>query len=220
MYLTLAASHGSVMRNRRSGLRETHRRFAASKRPMLQTHPEPIPTCWRDVARMADRLVNEGRLDDAQDLVRQAVLRFIDDRRIEPAFRLMSVFRLPAEPGDARLSQTRTVLLRYEVNRVVKVRRRLVCVLGGVLCYLFLISPSVFVALENPYRLSHMMSELDWSEGLYWSVITSTTVGYGDLVPFTPFGRMFALFNALLGVLLAGVVAGLILGALTARRLD
>ena len=48
----------------------------------------------------------------------------------------------------------------------------------------------------------------------------STTVGYGDVVPYTPFGRMFALFDALLGVLLMGVTAGLILSLLTPRRLD
>jgi voltage-gated potassium channel len=63
------------------------------------------------------------------------------------------------------------------------------------------------------------MGMLDWSEGLYWSVITSTTVGYGDIVPYTPYGRLFGLFNAMLGVVLMGVVAGLILSTLSPRRL-
>jgi voltage-gated potassium channel len=92
--------------------------------------------------------------------------------------------------------------------------------LAGVLAYLFCVSPTVFVHLENPQRIAHDLSVLDWSEGLYWSVLTSTTVGYGDIVPYTPYGRMLALFNALLGVLLMGVVAGLILSALSPRRLD
>jgi len=107
-----------------------------------------------------------------------------------------------------------------EQRRVARIRRRFLHILIAVLLYLFCLSPTVFVSLENPYRLAHNLSELDWSEGLYWSVITSTTVGYGDIVPYTPYGRMFGLFNALLGVLLMSVVAGIILGSLTPRRFD
>ena len=75
------------------------------------------------------------------------------------------------------------------------------------------------MALENPTRIEHRMDELDWSEGLYWSIMTSTTVGYGDIVPQTPYARLLALLDAALGVTLMGVTAGIILGAVTPRRL-
>jgi voltage-gated potassium channel len=59
---------------------------------------------------------------------------------------------------------------------------------------------------------------LDWSEGLYWSVITFATVGYGDIIPQTPYARLLSLFNAVLGVTLTGVLAGLIVNHLSHRR--
>ncbi len=155
-----------------------------------------------------------------RDLVKSAGALFARTNRWADAFKLLSA--VPVHPSliDADLFRLRTALLLREQKRSAAVRRLLFFVLTGVLLYLFCISPTVFVALENPYRAIHGLSSLDWSEGLYWSILTSTTVGYGDIVPFTPFGRMFALFNALLGVLLMGVTAGLILGMLTPRRID
>ncbi|HEX8914900.1 MAG TPA: potassium channel family protein, partial [Humisphaera sp.] len=99
-----------------------------------------------------------------------------------------------------------------------RLRRRLLGLLGAVVVYLFAASPTLFITLDNPERVSRGMAVLDWSEGLYWSVITFCTVGYGDVVPLTPYARMLSLFNASLGVTLMGVVAGLILGWLTPRR--
>ena len=116
------------------------------------------------------------------------------------------------------LARLRGIAVRKEQRRLHRVRRFFVRALLGVLVYLFAVAPTVFVRLDNPFRVSHGMNALDWSEGLYWSVLTLTTVGYGDIVPQTPYARMFALFNAVLGVTLMGVVAGLVLSALTPRR--
>jgi voltage-gated potassium channel Kch len=151
--------------------------------------------------------------------VRDAALRFAQERRWEEVFRLLAAVKLDAE-STPELFTLYNALRGYERDRIVRVRRRLLLVLLAVLAYVFGIAPSVFVTLENPHRIAAGTGALDWSEGLYWSVITSTTVGYGDIVPYTPYGRMFALFDALLGVLLMSVVAGLILSALTPRRFD
>jgi hypothetical protein len=152
------------------------------------------------------------------EVVSEAAVRFAQQRRWEEAFKLLSSVKLEFE-STPELFTLHNALLCYERGRVARVRRRLLIVLIAVLAYVFGIAPSVFVTLENPHRVAMGMSALDWSEGLYWSVITSTTVGYGDIVPYTPYGRMFALFDALLGVLLMSVTAGLILSALTPRRL-
>lgn len=39
-------------------------------------------------------------------------------------------------------------------------------------------------------------------DSIYWSVITMTTVGYGDLVPVTPAGRALAGISSFVGVMI------------------
>ncbi len=48
------------------------------------------------------------------------------------------------------------------------------------------ISTVVFSVLENQTVLN----------SLYWSVITSLTIGYGDFSPSTPIGKLFTIFMA------------------------
>ena len=45
---------------------------------------------------------------------------------------------------------------------------------------------------------------------MWWSVITVTTLGYGDVVPITPVGRLLAGFVALLGVGIFALPAGIL----------
>src|SRR5262245_31469967 len=130
-------------------------------------------------------LCNPDRPDvsaSVQTLIKQSAAEFIRQRRWNDAFRVLAMCRLSESAMmDAELFRLRNALLLHEQRRVTRVRRILLIVLGGVLLYLFCVSPTVFVSLENPHRLAHGMEVLDWSEGLYWSVITSATVGYGDI---------------------------------------
>jgi voltage-gated potassium channel len=50
-----------------------------------------------------------------------------------------------------------------------------------------------------------------WShfESLYWSFITATTVGYGDLRPVNRGSRVIAIVIAFLGLMLTGIVIAL-----------
>jgi hypothetical protein len=155
-----------------------------------------------------------------RDLVKQASLQFTRQKRPDEAFRLLSVVQIPPDLLDAELFHLRNSLLLHEQKRVARIRKLLKTLLICVLTYLLLIAPTIFITLENPYRASHQMSQLDWSEGLYWSIMTSTTVGYGDIVPQTPYARLLSLFDAILGVTLMGVTAGLILSWVTPRRFD
>lgn len=45
-----------------------------------------------------------------------------------------------------------------------------------------------------------------WSDGIWWSVITVTGVGYGDVVPVTPIGRVLGMVVAVVGVLAYGLM--------------
>jgi len=53
---------------------------------------------------------------------------------------------------------------------------------------------------------------------LWWSVVTLTTVGYGDIYPITVGGRVFTFFVLLIGLGIVSVPAGLISSALSQAR--
>ena len=60
------------------------------------------------------------------------------------------------------------------------------------------------------YRL---VERISWLDAYYLSVITLTTVGYGDVTPQTPVGKIFTTFYIFIG---AGILASFI--SYTSRR--
>ena len=54
---------------------------------------------------------------------------------------------------------------------------------------------------------------------LWWSVITLTTVGYGDVYPITTGGKVFTFFILLMGLGIVTVPAGLLASALSKARM-
>ncbi|MCK2157248.1 MULTISPECIES: potassium channel family protein [Exiguobacterium] len=53
----------------------------------------------------------------------------------------------------------------------------------------------------------HSVEQLSYLDALYFSVMTLTTVGYGDIHPVTPIGKIFTMGYVLLGI---GVISALI----------
>lgn len=76
-----------------------------------------------------------------------------------------------------------------------------------VLCILILISSVAIYNFENPAQPQVFKNALS---GLWWAITTVTTVGYGDMVPITLMGRLFAGIMSLLGVALVAVPTGII----------
>lgn len=57
-----------------------------------------------------------------------------------------------------------------------------------------------------------------WSTLLFFSVVTMTTLGYGDVLPVGDFARMAAGFEAIFGVLYIAVMIGGIVGSMKSSR--
>ena len=71
----------------------------------------------------------------------------------------------------------------------------------------------VVMAASLMYLVEHSTQPEKFSSiphTMWWSVITVTTVGYGDVAPVTPLGRMLAGFIALLGVAIFALPAGIL----------
>jgi len=53
--------------------------------------------------------------------------------------------------------------------------------------------------------------------GVYWAVVTMTTVGYGDIAPITPVGQTLAAFVMILGYGIIAVPTGIVTSELAAQ---
>lgn len=65
---------------------------------------------------------------------------------------------------------------------------------------------------ENEAQPEHFASVFD---SLWWSIITLTTVGYGDVYPVTVGGRVFTFFILMIGLGIVAIPTGIISSALT-----
>lgn len=50
----------------------------------------------------------------------------------------------------------------------------------------------------------------DLASSVYWAIVTMTTVGYGDITPVTPVGRLLSAFVMLLGYTIIAVPTGIV----------
>jgi hypothetical protein len=122
----------------------------------------------------------------------------------------------------------------YEMRRVQRSRRLLYGYLLAQVVLILFIFPLLFINAENgklqadaqkagvelPTKPGEAHQMLSYSDGLYWSLITAASIGYGDITPKTTTGRIIAATLGVLGVITIGVIAGLILDWITVRSIE
>ena len=72
---------------------------------------------------------------------------------------------------------------------------------------LIIVAASLMYTLENEAQPEVF---INIPESIWWSVVTMTTVGYGDVTPVTTLGRVVAAFIMLIGVGLVALPAGML----------
>ena len=118
------------------------------------------------------------------------------DLRVLRLFRLIRLFKLGRY---SRAMQTLQTVIAREY--------RVIAAALGVLMIMMVIAATVMYHLERYVQPEHFGTI---PESLWWSVVTLSTVGYGDVVPITTEGKLFAGFVVLIGVALFALPAGIL----------
>lgn len=123
------------------------------------------------------------------------------DLRVIRAFRLMRLLRVGK---IGRYSEAAGILIRVLRDK----REEMVVTLSlvGILAVIF--ASLVFYA-ESSVQPEHFP---DIPHALWWAFVTITTVGYGDIAPVTPLGKVIGICTAILGILMIALPTG-VLGA-------
>lgn len=116
--------------------------------------------------------------------------------RIFRGLRLLRVFKLTRYSPALRI--LRTVLVR-EANTLM--------VVAFVMMVILIMTSWGIYMIE---RTAQPESFGSLPQALWWSVVTVTTVGYGDVVPLTPLGKFFGGLISLVGIGMAALPAGIL----------
>jgi voltage-gated potassium channel len=110
--------------------------------------------------------------------------------------RLMRVFRVFKMARYVAESDVLILALRQS-------RRKIVLFLGMVLTIVTIMGALMYLVEGEEGGFKSIPT------GIYWAIVTVTTVGYGDLAPATPFGRMLAAIVMLMGYGILAVPTGI-----------
>lgn len=105
--------------------------------------------------------------------------------------------------GLARLGRVLRLVLASSSTGIVK---RLIDRLGRAGLYAAALITVCSIVVERVEPPSSGYEDL--GDALWWGIVTFTTVGYGDLYPVTPEGRLMGVFLMIGGIALIGLLAG------------
>ncbi|MBC91126.1 MAG: ion transporter [Flavobacteriaceae bacterium] len=120
------------------------------------------------------------------------------------ALRLLRVFRIMKMTryiGESNTLMKALIASRVKVG-VFIFSVLVICIIFGTLMYMIEPDESGFTSIP---------------EGIYWSIVTLTTVGYGDIAPITPFGQFIAAVIMIMGYGIIAVPTGIVTAELSEK---
>ncbi len=125
-----------------------------------------------------------------------ADLRFLRMMRLLRLFRLLRVFKL------GRYFEALQTIMRVIRSSGPQL------IMSVVICFFVtLFSAIVMYTVESPVQPEQFPNVI---ASLWWAMCTLTTVGYGDVYPLTPVGRLFAAVISLVGIGIIAIPTGII----------
>lgn len=118
---------------------------------------------------------------------------------------VLSFPQLPALMGLVRLVRLSRVLLLVLVAAKAFRTTKLAVSHRGLL---YMLVTTVFLVMVAA-QLLHLFEPLPrgFTDGLWWALVTTTTVGYGDIIPTTGAGRLIAVGLMMVGTVLVATIA-------------
>ncbi len=82
-----------------------------------------------------------------------------------------------------------------------------------------LIGIILIIVLGSGYLIAYFEPGVSFASGIWWSIVTLTTVGYGDISPSTPEGRVLAVLIMFFGIGLLGILSASLASMLISVRI-
>jgi voltage-gated potassium channel len=101
--------------------------------------------------------------------------------------------------------------MRHFARAMIMAKEQIILFMGVTLVLIYFAAIGIYY-FENEAQPEHFSSIFD---SLWWSIITLTTVGYGDVYPITVGGRVFTFFILLIGLGIVAIPTGIISSSLT-----
>ena len=131
-------------------------------------------------------------------------LSFGVDLRSLRVLRLFRIFRL--------LKLVRyNKAMRHFTKAMLMAKEQIILFMAMTLVLIYFAAVGIYY-FENEAQPDHFSSIFD---SLWWSIVTLTTVGYGDVYPITVGGRVFTFFILLIGLAIVAIPTGIISSSLT-----
>ena len=181
---------------------------------------------WR---RVAQQLQCSFTLIPISDM--EAILAGLEQGRFDAAIGAITITSARADRVDFSYPAHRSgvaVAFRRETDVFAALRAYSAAVseLGALISIILAVLVLTGLAMwwiERPGRAEaqgHESSVLTLRDGLYWAVVTMTTVGYGDKTPKTNFSRVIAIFWMLGSIVLVSLLSTSLVLRLTAERIE